>query len=122
MKSDKSGLKELTITERYVKDYGGARKLTIKQYVGVLSLDFNDCSAITSKIENTKLQLRSLANIFEAYNKCLDNSAPSSERLKRKESHKIGIEIGMNFTETQNEDVVTLQDDFDKKRGWRKCI
>ncbi|MAQ74838.1 MAG: hypothetical protein CL613_00730 [Aquimarina sp.] len=90
LKSEKSGLKELKETQKS----NGSSVFTLKEYVGILNLDFNDCPDIGRKIEITKLQLRSLAKTFEDYNNCVGTTDLISERLTRKAIHNITFNLG----------------------------
>jgi len=96
LKSEKSGLKELKTIETIT----GTKKFILKEYVGILNLDFNDCNEISTKINNTRFQLKSLAKIFIAYNKCINEIGFISERLSRKPTHNVSLFTGLNSAST----------------------
>ncbi|MAQ74837.1 MAG: hypothetical protein CL613_00725 [Aquimarina sp.] len=60
LKSEKSGLKELT----KVATKNSTKKFVLKKYIGILSIDFNDCPEAKSLIVKTQLTISSLSKIF----------------------------------------------------------
>ena len=98
LRSDKSGLKELKVSEKVTS----SKRFIFKEYIGVLNLDFNDCNEISDKINASRFQLKSLAKVFTIYNQCVNEIQFTSERLDRKAQHRLQLELGVYNTQTKS--------------------
>ncbi|WP_103070238.1 CS1 type fimbrial major subunit [Aquimarina sediminis] len=112
LKSDKSGLKELDIITRREKN-SQTKNYYIKRYIGILSLEFNDCETLKSKIEKLRLTQSDLSKAFIQYNNCTGEITFESERLNRKNLHKIIIEAGLYSSKIKTRGTSLRGSDFD---------
>lgn len=112
LKSDKSGLKELDIIIKN-KNSLQNNQFKIKRYVGILSLEFNDCESIKTKVEKVRLTQSDLSKIFKEYNNCKSSVTFESERLHRENFHNLVIEGGLYFSKIKSRGTSIRGRDFD---------
>ncbi len=91
------------------------------RYIGFLNLLLSDCSEINSKIFSTDFKEKSLFNLIEQYNKCMNAPVTIYKSQKPWVYFKIGISGGMNISQiaitTLYTDFYHLTDSFDKSKS-----
>lgn len=89
---------DLLIFKRYFKKRGNRRVVVEnKRYLGLLTLYFNDCETIKSKLKNTKYTKNSLIKLFQYYYKCSSSNISFQKEIEKKHIES-GLMAGISST------------------------
>lgn len=88
---------ERLVYKKYLVQVGGRRKTTNKSFVGQLSLYFQNCPSLQSKLSQVQYNNKSLIDIFQYYYGCADSTIEFQQNKENIQAES-GIVAGLTST------------------------